>query len=142
MTVGPHRLRVWEAALPRTGSPAQFRVRHGIFCRARDDRAAHPITRIESINALLRSAASRDRQERHPLAANECRASLESTMRRLIAAAGSSGASIAAFAAYNTDFEPEDEDRHLTRTQRPGALLNPAFGCPPPSNLTGRAPAL
>jgi acetyl esterase len=52
-------------------------------------------------------------------------------MRRVIAGGGSSGARIAAFAPYNTDFEPEDEDRSISPEPNALVLLNPAFGCPP-----------
>ena len=51
--------------------------------------------------------------------------------RRVIAGGGSSGASIAAFTAYNTAFEPDDEDRSISPGPNALVLLNPAFGCPP-----------
>jgi len=57
--------------------------------------------------------------------------------RRVIAGGGSSGASIAAFAAYNTAFEPEDEDRSISAEPNAMVLLNPAFGCPPGQSSPG-----
>ena len=58
------------------------------------------------------------------------RATLESTRARVIAGGGSSDASIAAFAAYNITFEPDDEDRSISHEPNALVLLNPAFGCP------------
>jgi acetyl esterase/lipase len=49
---------------------------------------------------------------------------------RLIAGGGSSGGSIAAFAAYNTGFEPDDEDGSVSSKPDALALINPAFGFP------------
>jgi acetyl esterase/lipase len=45
-----------------------------------------------------------------------------------MAGGGSSGASIAAFAAYNTTFEPVDEDRSISCKPDALVLINPAFG--------------
>ncbi len=49
---------------------------------------------------------------------------------RIIAGGGSSGGTVAAFAAYNSTIEPEDEDR--SASSRPDALVlyNPALGFP------------
>ena len=49
----------------------------------------------------------------------------------MIAGGGSSGASVAAFTAYNTALEPDDEDRSISPEPNALVLLNPAFGCPP-----------
>jgi acetyl esterase/lipase len=46
----------------------------------------------------------------------------------LIAGGGSSGATIAAFAAYNTTFEPDDEDGSISYKPDALVLINPAFG--------------
>jgi len=47
---------------------------------------------------------------------------------RLIAGGGSSGGTIAAFAAYNTRFEPDDEDASIPARPDALVLINPAFG--------------
>jgi acetyl esterase len=57
--------------------------------------------------------------------------------RRVIAGGGSSGASIAAFAAYNTTFAPDDEDRSISPEPNALVLLIPAFGCPPGESSQG-----
>jgi acetyl esterase len=56
---------------------------------------------------------------------------------RLIAGGGSSGASVASFAVYNTAFEAEDEDRSISHEPNTLVLLNPAFGCPPGRSSKG-----
>jgi hypothetical protein len=58
-------------------------------------------------------------------------------MRRLTAGGGSSVASVAAFAAYNTTFEPGDEDRSISHEPNALVLLNAAFGCPPGQSSQG-----
>ena len=47
---------------------------------------------------------------------------------RVAAGGGSSGATIAAFAAYNTTFEPDDEDSSISSKPDALVLINPAFG--------------
>ena len=49
---------------------------------------------------------------------------------RVIAGGGSSGGTIAAFAAYNSTFEPDDEDRSISCRPDALVLINPAFGFP------------
>jgi acetyl esterase/lipase len=55
---------------------------------------------------------------------------------RVIAGGGSSGASIAAFAAYNTTFEPDGEDSSISCKPDALVLINPAFGFPDRGRLT------
>jgi acetyl esterase/lipase len=57
--------------------------------------------------------------------------------RRVIAGGGSSGASMAAFTAYNAAFEPDDEDLSISHAPNALVLLNPAFGCPPGESTPG-----
>jgi acetyl esterase/lipase len=49
---------------------------------------------------------------------------------RVAAGGGSSGATIAAFAAYNSTFEPTDEDASVSCKPDLLVLINPAFGFP------------
>jgi acetyl esterase/lipase len=49
---------------------------------------------------------------------------------RVIAGGGSSGATIAAFAAYSSQFEPDGEDRSISCKPDALVLVNPAFGFP------------
>jgi acetyl esterase/lipase len=55
---------------------------------------------------------------------------------RVIARGGSSGATIAALAAYNTTFEPDGEDASISCEPNALVLVNPAFGFPDRSRLT------
>ncbi|HLK63940.1 MAG TPA: alpha/beta hydrolase fold domain-containing protein [Bryobacteraceae bacterium] len=55
---------------------------------------------------------------------------------RVIAGGGSSGASIAAFAAYNSSFTPRDEDLSVSSSPNALVLVNPAFGFPERSRMT------
>lgn len=112
-----------------TGNPGQFAATAEYFS-ARGMVVAAPEYRIEKV---------------HHTSPERCIEDGKSTMRwlrinarhlgvdagRIIAGGGSSGATIAAFAAYNTAFESDGED--LSISPRPDALvlLNPAFGCPP-----------
>jgi len=50
--------------------------------------------------------------------------------KRVIAGGGSSGGTIAAFAAYNTTFAPRDEDDSVSCSPDALVLINPAFGFP------------
>ena len=56
--------------------------------------------------------------------------------RRIIAGGGSSGGSVAAFAAYNTSIEPDGEDTSVTCKPDALVLYNPAFGFGDPARLT------
>jgi acetyl esterase/lipase len=49
---------------------------------------------------------------------------------RVIAGGGSSGATIAAFAAYNSTFKPDGEDDSISCKPDALVLINPAFGFP------------
>jgi acetyl esterase/lipase len=55
---------------------------------------------------------------------------------RIIAGGGSSGASIGAFAAYNSTFEPAGEDASVSPKPDALVLINPAFGFPDPGRQT------
>ena len=65
------------------------------------------------------------------MAPNECAASWNRLAPRDLRAVAPSGASIAAFTAYDTAFEPDDEDRSISAEPNALVLLNPAFDCPP-----------
>lgn len=112
-----------------TGSPAQFAATTEYFA-ARGMIAAAPEYRIESIQHTPPERCIEDGKSAIRWLRMNAR-HLGIDMRRVIASGGSSGASIAAFAAYNTDFEPEDEDRSISPAPNALVLLNPAFGCPP-----------
>jgi acetyl esterase/lipase len=47
---------------------------------------------------------------------------------RVIAGGGSSGGTIAAFAAYNNTYQPDDEDNYISSRPDALVLINPAFG--------------
>jgi acetyl esterase/lipase len=94
-----------------TGSPAQFSATAEYFA-ARGLVAAVPEYRIESIHHTPPERCIEDRKSAiRWLRTNERNLGID--IHRLIAGGGSSGASIAAFAAYNTAFESEDEDRSI-----------------------------
>jgi len=112
-----------------TGSPAQFAATAEYFA-ARGLVAAAPEYRIESIHHTRPERCIEDGKSAiRWLRMNERRLGIDAL--RVIAGGGSSGASIAAFSAYNTAFEPDDEDRSISSRPNALVLLNPAFGCPP-----------
>jgi acetyl esterase len=118
-----------------TGSPAQFAATAEYFA-ARGMIAAAPEYRIESIHHTPPERCIEDGKSAIRWLRMNAR-HLGIDMRRVIAGGGSSGASIAAFAAYNTDFEPQDEDRSISPKPNALVLLNPAFGCPPGQSSQG-----
>jgi acetyl esterase/lipase len=118
-----------------TGSPAQFAATAEYFA-ARGLLAAAPEYRIESIHRTPPERCIEDGKSAIRWLRMNAR-DLGIDTRRLIAGGGSSGASIAAFAAYNTAFEPEDEDRSISHEPNALVLLNPAFGCPPGQSSQG-----
>ncbi|HXG35232.1 MAG TPA: alpha/beta hydrolase [Bryobacteraceae bacterium] len=112
-----------------TGSPAQFKATAEYFA-ARGLVAAAPEYRIESIHHTSPERCIEDGKSAiRWLRMNAAHLGIDA--RRVIAGGGSSGASIAAFAAYNTTFESGDEDRSISHEPNALVLLNPAFGCPP-----------
>jgi acetyl esterase/lipase len=118
-----------------TGSPAQFATTAEYFA-TRGLVAASAEYRIESVHHTLperciedgKSAVRWLRMNARHLGIDE---------GRLIAGGGSSGGTIAAFAAYNTTFEPDVEDRSISHEPNALVLLNPAFGCPPGQSSQG-----
>jgi acetyl esterase/lipase len=112
-----------------TGSPAQFATTAEYFA-ARGLVAATPEYRIESVHHTPPERCVEDGKSTiRWLRLNARHLGIDT--RRVIAAGGSSGASIAAFTAYNSTFEPDDEDHSISREPSALVLLNPAFGCPP-----------
>jgi len=112
-----------------TGSPTQFATTAEYFA-ARGLVATAPEYRIESIHHTPPERCVEDgKSAMRWLRLNARRLGIDT--HRLIAGGGSSGASIAAFSAYNTAFEPDDEDRSIAAAPSALVLLNPAFGCPP-----------
>src|ERR1041384_3233137 len=101
-----------------TGSPVQFAATAEYFS-TRGMIAAAPEYRIESIHHTPPERCIEDGKSAiRWLRMNAQHLGIE--IRRVIAGGGSSGASIAAFAAYNTDFEAADEDRSIS--PEPNAL--------------------
>lgn len=120
-----------------TGSPAQFAATAEYFA-SRGLVAAAPEYRIETLHHTPVERCIEDgKSVVRWLRINAGRLGIDT--RRVIAAGGSSGASIAAFAAYNTVFEAGDEDRSISAKPDALVLLNPAFasGCPPGQSVPG-----
>ena len=118
-----------------TSSPAQFAATAEYFA-ARGLVAAAPEYRIESVHHTSPERCIEDGKSAiRWLRMNAQHLGIDTL--RLIAGGGSSGASIAAFAAYNTAFEPQDEDRSVSAAPNALVLLNPAFGCPPGQSSPG-----
>jgi acetyl esterase len=117
-----------------TGSPEQFAGTAEYFA-SRGLLSASAEYRIESIHHTPPPACAEDAKSAvRWLRVNAPRLGIDSG--RVIAGGGSSGASIAAFAAYNTRFEPDDEDRSVSCNPDALVLINPAFGFPRHSPLT------
>jgi acetyl esterase len=116
-----------------TGSPSQFASTAAYFA-TRGLVAASAEYRIESIHHTPPRACAEDAKSAvRWLRMNARRLGIDPT--RVIAGGGSSGASIAAFAAYNTTFVPDDEDASVSSSPDALVLVNPAFGFPD-RNLT------
>ena len=118
-----------------TGSPAQFAPTAEYFA-ARGLVAATPEYRIESIHHTSPERCIEDGKSAIRWIRMSAR-HIGIDPRRVIAGGGSSGASIAAFAAYNTAFDPDDEDRSVLPAPDALVLINPAFGCPPGQSAQG-----
>jgi acetyl esterase/lipase len=116
-----------------TGSPAQFASTAEYFA-TRGLVAASAEYRIESIHHSPPPACAEDGKSAiRWLRMNTPHLGIDRT--RVIAGGGSSGASIAAFAAYNTTFAADDEDASVSSSPDALLLVNPAFGFPD-RNLT------
>lgn len=118
-----------------TGSPAQFASTSEYFA-ARGLVTAAPEYRIESAHHTTPERCVEDGKSAVRWLRMNAR-HLGIDMNRIVAGGGSSGASIAAFAAYNTAFEPADEDHSISAAPNALVLLNPAFGCPPGQSSPG-----
>ncbi len=118
-----------------TGSPAQFATTAEYFA-TRGLVAASAEYRIESVHHTLPERCIEDgKSALRWLRMNARHLGIDEG--RLIAGGGSSGGTIAAFAAYNATFEPDDEDRSISHEPNALVLLNPAFGCPPGQSSQG-----
>jgi acetyl esterase len=102
-----------------TGSPSQFTATAEYFA-TRGLVAASAEYRIESIHHTPPQRCAEDGKSAIRWLRMSAR-HLGIDAERLIAGGGSSGGSIAAFAAYNTTFEADDEDSRLTPEQRQAA---------------------
>jgi acetyl esterase len=118
-----------------TGSPAQFAATAEYFAE-RGLVVAAPDYRIESVHHTPPERCVEDGKSAVRWLRMSAR-HLGINTRRVIAGGGSSGASIAAFTAYNTAFESDDEDRSISPEPNALVLLNPAFGCPPGQSSQG-----
>ena len=117
-----------------TGSPAQFASTAEYFA-GRGLVAASAEYRIESVHHTPPRACAEDAKSAvRWLRMNAPRLGIDGS--RVIAGGGSSGATIAAFAAYNTTFEPDGEDGSISCKPDALVLVNPAFGFPDRSRLT------
>ena len=117
-----------------TGTPQQF-ARTAEYFATRGLVAASAEYRIESIHHTAPQACAEDAKSAvRWLRMNAARLGIDSN--RIIAGGGSSGATIAAFAAYNTTFVPDDEDASVSYEPDALVLINPAFGFPNRSALT------
>lgn len=111
-----------------TGSPEQFAGTAAYFA-TRGLVAASAEYRIESIHHTPLDACAEDAKSAvRWFRANAAHLGIDPS--RIIAGGGSSGATIAAFAAYNTSFEPKGEDTSISCTPNVLLLVNPAFGFP------------
>lgn len=111
-----------------TGSPAQFTSTAEYFA-TRGLVSASAEYRIEGVHHTTPRACAEDGKSAiRWLRMNAPRLGIDPT--RVIAGGGSSGATIAAFAAYNQTFEPDGEDDSISCKPDALALVNPAFGFP------------
>lgn len=111
-----------------SGSPAQFASTAAYFA-TRGLVAASAEYRIESIHHTPLEACAEDAKSAiRWLRISAGRLGIDSN--RVVAGGGSSGATIAAFAAYNSTFEPKDEDSSVSFKPNALVLVNPAFGFP------------
>jgi len=117
-----------------TGSPVQFASVAAYFA-TRGLVAASAEYRIESIHHTPPQACAEDAKSAvRWFRMNAPQLGIDHT--KVIAGGGSSGATIAAFAAYNTTFRSDDEDASISSSPEALVLINPAFGFPDRSRLT------
>jgi acetyl esterase/lipase len=117
-----------------TGSPAQFASTAAYFA-TRGLVAASAEYRIESIHHTPPQACAEDGKSAiRWFRMNAPHLGIDRA--RVIAGGGSSGATIAAFAAYNTTFRPDDEDASVSSSPDALVLVNPAFGFPDRGRMT------
>jgi len=111
-----------------TGRPAQFASTAAYFAK-RGLVAASAEYRIESRHQTPPRACAEDAKSAiRWFRMNASHLGVDRT--RVIAGGGSSGATIAAFAAYNKSFEPDGEDDSISCKPDALVLVNPAFGFP------------
>lgn len=118
-----------------TGSPEQFATTAEYFA-TRGLIAASAEYRIESVHHTPPERCIEDGKSAIRWLRMNAR-HLGIDAGRLIAGGGSSGGTIAAFADYNTTFEPDDEDRSISHEPNALVLVNPAFGCLPSQSSQG-----
>jgi acetyl esterase/lipase len=117
-----------------TGSSAQFASTAEYFA-SRGMVGASADYRIQSIHNTSPTACAEDAKSAiRWLRMNASRLGIDRT--RVIAGGGSSGATIAAFAAYNSTFEPDDENHSISCKPNALVLINPAVGFPDASRMT------
>lgn len=117
-----------------TGSPVQYATTAEYFA-TRGLVAASAEYRIESIHHTPPEACAEDAKSAiRWLRMNARRLGID--VGRVIAGGGSSGASMAAFAAYNPAFESESEDKSISFRPDALVLINPALGFPDRGPLT------
>lgn len=122
-----------------TGNPMQFASTAEYFA-TRGLVAASAEYRIESIHHTTPQSCAEDGKSAiRWLRMNALRLGIDRT--RVIAGGGSSGATIAAFAAYNTTFQPDEEDTSASSKPDALVLINPAFGFPDRSMTPEQAAA-
>src|SRR5437870_581192 len=109
-----------------TGSPAQFATTAEYFA-TRGLVAASAEYRIESIHHTPPERCIEDGKSAiRWLRMNARRLGIDAG--RVIAGGGSSGGTMATFAAYSTKFEPDDEDHSISSQPNALVLINPALG--------------
>ncbi len=117
-----------------TGTPAQFTSTAEYFA-TRGLVAASAEYRIASVHHTAPEACAEDAKSAiRWLRMNARRLGIDA--RRVVAGGGSSGGTIAAFAAYNTAFEPDGEDGSISSKPDALVLINPALGFSDSSRLT------
>ena len=109
-----------------TGSPAQFASTAEYFA-TRGLVAASAEYRIEGVHHTPPESCAEDGKSAIRWLRMNAR-DLGIDAGRIIAGGGSSGGSIAAFAAYNAAFNPHDEDGSISFHPNALVLINPAFG--------------
>ena len=117
-----------------TGSPAQYATTAEYFA-TRGLVAASAEYRIESVHHTPPDACAEDGKSAvRWLRMNSRHLGID--VGRVIAGGGSSGGSIAAFAAYNAAFDSDTEDKSISSRPDALVLINPALGFPERSPLT------